>query len=86
MCIYSSKVSEEVELALKEHVDFHSSESFEVEKLLDYRIEEGKEEVLVKWFGFDQKDSTWEPIDKLREDVPELLESFMSKRSLTRKI
>jgi hypothetical protein len=67
----------------------HDNRTFEVEKILDHRVNEDKEEFLVKWLGFDNDQVTWEPADILNEDVPVLVAKFMkadtSKRKLLQK-
>ena len=47
-----------------------------VEKLLEKKKIDNKIHFLVKWRGFDQKDSTWEPRTNLILEVPELVNSF----------
>ena len=37
--------------------------SYEVERVLDQRIRKGKQEYLVLWKGYDEKEATWEPVD-----------------------
>ena len=44
-------------------------EEYEVEQICEKRLQEGKVEHLVKWKGWDHKDSTWEPIDHLNCQV-----------------
>lgn len=38
---------------------------YTVEKILDKRTKNGKHEYLVKWVGWDIRDSTWEPESNL---------------------
>lgn len=38
---------------------------FDVEKILDKRVRNGKAEYLVKWKGYSKSESTWEPIQNL---------------------
>ena len=49
------------------------SQSVTVESLLQER----KGQVLVKWLGWDEP--TWEPIETIKEDVPELWKAFKTK-------
>jgi len=51
-------------------------ETFEVEKILDMKEEDGKTKYLVKWLGYDkEEDNTWEPLDNLDcEDKIKLFE------------
>ena len=36
-------------------------------------------EVQVKWRGFDYEEPTWEPLDVMHEDVPDLLSQFLER-------
>ena len=56
---------------IKEHVLFHKSDTYEVDKVLDIRVIDGVEEVRVKWLGFEESEATWEPADVIEEDLPE---------------
>jgi hypothetical protein len=40
-------------------------EEFFVEKILDIPVKRGKEEFLVKWFGYPDDHNSWEPIENL---------------------
>ena len=48
-----------------------------VQKLLEHRREQGALEIRVRWLGFDRTHDTWEPLARLAEDVPELVEAFL---------
>lgn len=56
-------------------------EVFEVEAILDYRVNEGKEEFKVKWKGFSMKDCTWEPSINL-EGCMDVVKDFKIKQGL----
>jgi RNase H-like domain found in reverse transcriptase/Reverse transcriptase (RNA-dependent DNA polymerase)/Integrase zinc binding domain/Chromo (CHRromatin Organisation MOdifier) domain len=47
-----------------------------VEKLVKERGPATKREILVKWKGFSEEDSSWEPRFNLEQDVPDMLAKF----------
>ena len=62
-------------------VDFNPQDNtpvFRVEALLRRRKIRNKVSYLVKWLGYPDYDSTWEPRQKLIEDVPALVALFDS--------
>ena len=50
-------------------------EEYEVEKIIDKKIENGKTLYLVKWVGWDLSESTWEPQANL-ENSKLLIEKY----------
>jgi hypothetical protein len=49
-----------------------------VEDLVDWREDDdGNLQIRVKWLGFAADEDTWEPVGKLHEDQPELVEAFL---------
>jgi Chromo (CHRromatin Organisation MOdifier) domain len=47
------------------------------EKILKQRIRQGKLQYLVKWERYPESGATWEPADKLQEDVPKLVHEYL---------
>jgi hypothetical protein len=69
-----------LDVKIKEHIQYHS-QSFEVSNILEERLNNnGNKEVLVQWRGFEVEEATWEPLEKILEDVPELYQSFREGR------
>jgi hypothetical protein len=66
---------------LLDHVA-HNSEGFEVEELVAARYVAAKKayEVLVKWRGLQDLESSWEPAASIKEDVPALFRAFCLKK------
>ena len=51
-----------------------------VEKLLDIKEEEGVYYLLAQWEGLpDTPDLTWEPLDRMYEDAPDLVNTYLAK-------
>jgi len=48
-------------------VPIADDEEFFVDKIVDERIVDGKVQYLVKWTGYDDEDSTWEPYEHVAE-------------------
>lgn len=68
---------------LLDNVGITASESFIPSRILDIRKnpETGETELQVHWQGFEIHDSTWEPLTNLQEDVPDLVNVFLSSSS-----
>jgi hypothetical protein len=60
---------------IKEHIQYHN-QSFEVKEILEERDNRGTKELLVKWRGFEEKEATWEPLETIIEDVPQMYDLF----------
>ena len=56
-------------------------EEFEVEKILDKRINRKRIEYLVKWKGYPEHDAQWEPLENL-QNAHESLEEYESRCGL----
>ncbi|GET61001.1 chromobox protein homolog 5-like [Rhizophagus irregularis DAOM 181602=DAOM 197198] len=51
-------------------------ERFVPEQILRHRIRKGQDQYLVKWECYPDTEATWEPADRLKEDVPDLIRKF----------
>ncbi|XP_075991880.1 chromobox protein homolog 5-like [Anticarsia gemmatalis] len=54
--------------------DGSSEEEYVVEKVLDKRTVKGKIQYLLKWKGYKEEESTWEPVENL--DCEELIKTY----------
>ena len=51
---------------------------FYVDDILDWRENDaGSIELRVRWLGFESNEDTWEPVERLHEDVPTLVTRFL---------
>lgn len=50
-----------------------------VERILRWRNTAGGVQLRVRWLGFEACDDTWEPLETLFEDVPELIQEYVAK-------
>ena len=60
---------------LPKPVIIEEEEEFEVEKILNKRIVQGKEKFLVQWKGYTAEEDTWESRENL-ENAKEMVEEF----------
>ena len=51
------------------------SDEYEVEKIIDKRIKNGKVEYKIKWVGYSYSECTWEPLKNL-ENIQKLIDDF----------
>lgn len=61
-----------------------SDTEWEVEKILDVRVRDGIKEYLLKWVGYDESESTWEPQEYL--SCKKLLREFEKRNRLNRRL
>ena len=47
------------------------------ERILGQRIRKGQLQYLVKWKHYPESEATWESADKIREDVPNLVNLYL---------
>ncbi|KAI5646014.1 SET domain-containing protein [Phthorimaea operculella] len=52
-------------------------EEYIIEKILDFKYEEGNQLFYIKWKGWDDSENTWEPIENL-DNCPEVLRKFLN--------
>lgn len=62
----------------------HEDEEYEVEKIIDKKYENGKATYLVKWAGWPESESTWEPQENLGNSKL-LIKKFEKPRQLPKK-
>lgn len=53
-------------------------EEFEVEEILDSRLNRRKLEYLVRWKGYDDASNTWQPVENVK-NAPVLIKTFHKK-------
>lgn len=59
--------------------DGSTEEEYVVEKVLNKRTVKGKTQYLLKWKGYKEEESTWEPVENL--DCEELIKTFEDARA-----
>lgn len=70
------------ENSAKEKENIEEVEEYEVEDVLDHKIDNGVSYFLIKWKGYDSENNTWEPEDTL--SCPDLVSKY-KKRAQARK-
>lgn len=60
-----------------------------MDDLIDFKIEKGKEWVLVQWKGYTSEHNSWEPVtnmnEQLQDDVTELRGKYLQKSGRNKK-
>ena len=66
---------------LKEQLRYQQA-TFDVSRFLDVRYDRADKEwkLLVRWHGFGPADDSWESLELMAEDVPEMVRRFTSSR------
>jgi hypothetical protein len=57
-------------------IDQQGQRHYHVERLLRVQRCKGNTHYLVKWCGYDLSQSSWEPAERLLEDIPDLIAAF----------
>ena len=57
-----------------------TEERYEIERIVDRRVNKGRTEFKVRWTGYNESDDTWETENKLKEDAPNAINEFLSSR------
>jgi hypothetical protein len=70
-----------IDVDIKNHLVFQKSDKFDIEKILNDRIVDGKKELSIQWLGFEE--ATWEPEEVIAEDVPKMVEDYYSKKRIS---
>ena len=45
-------------------------------KVLGIRKQDDVDQVLVQWLGFTTEEATWEPLDPILQDIPDLIREY----------
>lgn len=70
----SYKVTDEV----TEYIKYQQGQYCIVDSIQDIRRNNGIVELQVSWKGFDDEDPTWTPLEDLKEDIPTMVQEFLS--------
>ena len=54
------------------------SSVLEVDKFVGLKLEKGNFLLKTRWLGFYEQDDTWEPLQTLAEDIPNVVIDFLS--------
>jgi Chromo (CHRromatin Organisation MOdifier) domain len=70
-----------VSVELKAYLQYQENTLYVVEEFLELKKVQSGIQVLVKWMGFESAENSWEPIETLVEDAPDLLRDFLTTTS-----
>jgi hypothetical protein len=59
----------------QEEDDVQDNETYDVEKILDRKIENRKKLYLIKWQGYPESSNTWEPLKNL-QNIKNMVKEF----------
>ena len=59
----------------QEEEDIQDNDNFEVEKIMDRKIEKRKKFYLIKWLGYPESANTWEPLNNLK-NIKNMVKEF----------
>jgi hypothetical protein len=68
---------------LQEHLAYQQGELCVVERFTDVREYEGVLQLMAKWKGFGEVENTWEDLEIMRHDVPEMVKDFVTEMKYT---
>jgi hypothetical protein len=57
----------------------NNDDAYDVEAIVGYRHNHGREEYLIKWKGYSEKENTWEPASNLDEGTLEVAKAYCNK-------
>ena len=55
----------------------HDELRYKVKRFVDHAKVNGEFQLLTEWLGFDEEDSSWEPLSTLLEDVPDMCRNYV---------
>jgi hypothetical protein len=75
---YYSDQDLHVDVDLKHQIT-HDEMRYKVLNILNHSVQDGVFKLLIEWQGFDEEEATWEPFDVIKEDVPDMVNNYLSK-------
>jgi len=69
--------SYEITEELLNHLAYQENELMVISTFNGIRRSQGELQVLAKWRGLSADEDSWEPVDTLREDVPDMLQDYI---------
>ena len=58
-------------------------EEYEVEGIIDHRIQKNQQQYFVKWKGYDHYENSWEPEENLLPHAQDILKEYQKEHDLT---